>query len=273
MSQTLLDVKNVTTGYRKEPVLKEVDLPVAKGDLVGIIGPNGSGKTTLLKTATRILKPWQGEVLINGRSVWGVSQKEIARDVAVVSQAAEPVMMTVYDYILLGRFPYYSSFQFVENVRDETIARKYMELTDTIRLKDALMSEISGGERQLAQIARALTQEPEILFLDEPTAHLDITHQVKVLDLIKHLNQVLELTVVMVLHDLNLASEYCNRLTLLDKEGRTHKTGTPHEVLTYEIIEQIYNTPVIVEKNPLSNKPFVLLVTADDIERARSNQS
>jgi iron complex transport system ATP-binding protein len=271
MSDILLNIKNVTAGYRKEPVLKDIDLSVAKGDLVGIIGPNGSGKTTLLKASTRILKPWAGDVLINDRSIWDVSRKELAREIAVVSQGVEPVSVTVYEYILLGRFPYYNDFQLVESSKDEEIAHKYMELTGTMHLKDAPMSEISGGERQLAQIARALTQEPEMVFLDEPTAHLDITHQVKVLDLIKHLNSALGLTVLMVLHDLNLASEYCSRLALLDN-GRIYKTGTPHEVLTYEVIEEVYKTPVVVEKNPLSNKPFVLLVTAEEIERAKENK-
>lgn len=271
MKDTLLTLRNVTTGYRKEPVLKGIDLSIAKSDLAGVIGPNGSGKTTLLKAATRVLRPWQGEIMLNERSIWGVSQKEMAREIAVVSQTLEPVMMTVYEYILLGRFPYYKEFQLFGSKEDERIAYKYMDLTDTMRLKDAPMNEISGGERQLAQIARALTQEPDILFLDEPTAHLDITHQVKILDLIKRLNGALGLTVVMVLHDLNLASEYCNRLALLDN-GKIFKSGAPHEVLTYEIIEKVYNTPVIVEKNPLSNKPYVLLVTAEEIESAKSGK-
>ncbi len=267
MSRTILNVKDLSAGYRSKRVLQDVNMAIPEGELVGIIGPNGSGKTTLLKAATRMLKPWSGEVLFNGRSIWDVSRRELARDIAVVSQSVEPVMMSVYEYILLGRFPYYSEFQLFESAKDQEIAQKYMELTDTTHLKDASIAEISGGERQLVQIARALAQEPAILFLDEPTSHLDIAHQVKILDLIAKLNRELGLTVVMVLHDLNLASEYCTRLVLLS-DGGIHKAGSSHEVLTYEIIEEVYKTPVVVEKNPLSGKPFVLLVTADEIEAA-----
>ena len=131
------------------------------------------------------------------------------------------------------------------------------------------MSEISGGERQLASIAHALTQEPILLLLDEPTAHLDITHQVQILELIKRLNRELGLTVLMVLHDLNLASEYCSRLVLLNR-GCIHKTGPPEEVLTYRTIEEVYKTVVVVEKNPLSGKPCIFLVTEEEMEKGQS---
>ncbi len=137
-------------------------------------------------------------------------------------------------------------------------------MTDTLELRHAMIDEISGGERQLAQIARALTQQPEILFLDEPTSHLDIRHQVRILDLIKRLNSGLQISVIMVIHDLNLASEYCSRLVLLEN-GSIRKDGTPDEVLTYEMIEDVYHTTVIVEKNPLSQKPFILLVTENEL--------
>lgn len=267
MSGALLKLKGVSAGYRSKRVLQNVDMDVPEGGLAAIIGPNGSGKTTLLKVATCMLKPWSGDVLFKDRSVWDISRRELARSIAVVSQSVEPVMMTVYEYILLGRFPYYGEFQLFESAKDQEIADKYMELTDTTHLKDASMAEISGGERQLVQIARALAQEPSILFLDEPTSHLDIAHQVKILDLIARLNRELGLTVVMVLHDLNLASEYCTKLVLLS-DGGVYKAGSSHEVLTYEIIEEVYKTPVVVEKNPLSGKPFVLLVTADEIAAA-----
>ncbi len=147
-------------------------------------------------------------------------------------------------------------------------AEKFMRLTDTIRIKDQYMSEISGGERQLAQVARALVQQPVILLLDEPTSHLDITHQIKILDLIRRLNKELNLTVVMVIHDLNLASEYCTKLTML-KNGKIYNTGTPKQVLTYEAIEKVYNTIVIVEKNPLSGKPFIIPVTEENKQTAK----
>ena len=138
-----------------------------------------------------------------------------------------------------------------------------MTLTDTFKLKDQFMGEISGGERQLALISRVLAQEPKLILLDEPTAHLDITHQVGILDLIKRLNKEFGLTVIMVLHDLNLASEYCRRLILIN-EGRIHRIGRPEEVLDYRIIEEVYKTVVIVEKNPLSSKPYILIVSEEE---------
>lgn len=260
MKKALLNICGLTVGYRRDPIIQDIDLAVGSGELVGIIGPNGSGKTTLLRAMTRVLKPWIGEVLIDGENIWHSSQKDIARAMAVVSQMLDPVGMTVLEYVMLGRIPYYGRSQIFDSGKDYDIANHYIGLMGIESLSNLMMNEISGGERQLAQIAKALAQEPSILILDEPTAHLDITHQVKILDLIKRLNRSLDLTVVMVLHDLNLASEYCGRLALLNK-GRLYKVGSPEDVLTCQVIEEVYNTHVIVEKNPLSKKPFVLLVT------------
>jgi iron complex transport system ATP-binding protein len=170
--------------------------------------------------------------------------------------------MTVEEFVLLGRIPYYERFRFLETKNDLKIARDAMALTDSLRLKDQFMSQISGGERQLALIARALAQEPKLLLLDEPTTYLDITHQVGILDLVRRLNRNFGLTVIMVLHDLNLAGEYCQRLVLLDR-GEIRKFGFPEEVLDYRIIEEVYKTVVVVEENPISHKPYVLAISED----------
>ncbi|HJO96161.1 MAG TPA: ABC transporter ATP-binding protein [Victivallales bacterium] len=264
----IMNITNLFSGYGNKTILKDVNLAVNDGDILGIIGPNGSGKTTLLKTVCGIIKPDSGEVLIENRHLYSLSTKEIAQKVAVVTQSIEPVMISVSDYVVMGRMPYYKKFQFFETKDDYMQAEKFMRLTDTIRIKDQYMSEISGGERQLAQVARALVQQPVILLLDEPTSHLDITHQIKILDLIRRLNKELNLTVVMVIHDLNLASEYCTKLTML-KNGKIYNTGTPKQVLTYEAIEKVYNTIVIVEKNPLSGKPFIIPVTEENKQTAK----
>lgn len=132
-----------------------------------------------------------------------------------------------------------------------------------IRLPRIILGFAVGGERQLVSIARALSQEPELLLLDEPTAHLDITYQIGILDLIRRLNKGFGLTVIMVLHDLNLAGQYCDRLILLN-QGRVHGIGTPKEILTYQVIEEVYKTVVIVEKNPISSKPYIFLVSEED---------
>jgi len=263
----MLELKSLACGYNlKQPVLQDIEFKVNEKEFVGIIGPNGSGKTTLLRVITRILKPNKGAVFLNGRNIWQMKFRELARYVAVVPQNFGGIDMSVEDFVLLGRIPYLERLQFFESKMDLLIAQRCLSLTDTFKLKEKLMSEISGGERQLVLIARALAQEPKLLLLDEPTAHLDITHQVSILDLIKKLNKELGLTVVMVMHDLNLASEYCQRLVLIN-EGRIYKTGTPQEVLSYKIIEEVYKTVVVVEKNPVSAKPYVVLVSQEERQK------
>ncbi len=259
----MLEVKNLTCGYDAKFFLQEVNFKVEDGELIGIIGPNGSGKTTLLRAITRVLKPKKGEILLKGKNIRDMEFRELARKIAAVSQSSGVNFMSVKEFVLLGRVPHYRRFQFLETKRDEEIAKKYMSLTDTLRFENQPVGEISGGERQLAVIARALVQEPELLLLDEPIAHLDITHQIAILGLIKRLNKKFGLTVIMVLHDLNLASEYCNRLILLNN-GKIYKIGEPEEVLTYQVVEEVYKTVVVVEKNPISHKPYILVVSGEE---------
>jgi iron complex transport system ATP-binding protein len=255
----MLRISDLTCGYGTKIVLNNISLEIKKGEFTGIIGPNGSGKTTLLKAVTRLIKPYNGNIFIEDRELYSIDHKEIAQKIAVVSQNLPEISMTVKEYVLLGRTPHYKNMQFFENETDVEVAEHAMIMTDIIKLQDSYMSEISDGEMQLALIARALAQEPWMLLLDEPTAHLDITHQVSILDLIRRLNKEYGLTVIIVLHDLNLASEYCDRLILMDR-GQIKKTGTPEEVLNYSDIEEVYKTLVVVEKNPISQKPFVLIV-------------
>ncbi|MFH0791134.1 MAG: ABC transporter ATP-binding protein [Candidatus Omnitrophota bacterium] len=259
----MLELNHLTCGYGRKFSLQDIDIKVEDKELIGIIGPNGSGKTTLLRAVTRILRPEKGTVFLEGRNIWEMKFKELARKVAVVPQGFGGLDMGVEDFVLLGRIPHLKRFQFFESKGDSDTVERCMNLTDTIKLRGQLMSEISGGERQLVLIARALTQEPRLLVLDEPTNHLDITHQIAVLDLIKRLNKELGLTVIIILHDLNLASEYCQRLVLINK-GRIYKTGSPYEVLDYKIIEEVYKTIVVVQKNPISFKPYVLIVPEEE---------
>ncbi len=259
---SIIKISNITCGYGTKIVLSKLSLDIEKAEFTGIIGPNGSGKTTLLKSITRLIKPHSGKIFIEDKELFSIDYKELARKIAVVSQNLPVMSMTVREYVLLGRTPHYRNLQLFESENDIEITEHAMAMTGIIKLQDCHMSEISGGEIQLALIARALAQEPWILLLDEPTAHLDISHQVKILDLIKRLNREYGLTVIIVLHDLNLASEYCDRLVFMDK-GTIRKTGKPQEVLNYEDIEEAYNTVVIVEKNPVSLKPFVIAVSEE----------
>jgi iron complex transport system ATP-binding protein len=259
MSKYILNIQNLCCGYPKFQ-LSEIDMDILKGSFAGIIGPNGSGKTTLFRAITGTLGLKSGKILLSDKNLKSFSLRQRAQNIAIVSQFIEAGDMSVEDYVLLGRIPYHSRFNFFETEEDFEIARKYMEMTDTLRFKDRLMSELSGGEQQLAAIARALTQQPQLLLLDEPTSHLDITHQVHILNLLQQLNQDMGLSVLMVIHDLNLASEYCDRLILVN-EGKIHTQGTPEEVLTFQNIEDVYKTVVVTQNNPLSGKPAVFLAS------------
>lgn len=260
----MLKIKDMTCGYDAGFLLTDANLDLKEKEMLGIIGPNGSGKTTLLRAITKIIKPQKGGIFFEGKNINTLGFIELAKRIAVVSQGiGAEFNMSVEDYVLLGRFPHRQKFQFLETGHDETVVRRVLQATDSLKFINRPLSQLSGGERQLVFIARALAQEPRLLLLDEPTAHLDITHQVKILDLIKRLNKETGLTTVVILHDLNLASEYCDRLLLLS-DGRIHRIGTPQEVLIYEVIEEVYNTVVVVEKNPISSKPYILMVSEEE---------
>lgn len=255
-----LNVSNFSCGYRKEFVLQDIDFSINKSTIFGIIGPNGSGKTTLFKGITGELSTRTGAVVLNGKNIGEMQHQERARSIAVVAQHIHATDITVEDYVLMGRLPHRGKFQLFESTEDYRITHHYMHLTNVYHLKDTYMSKISGGEKQLANIARALTQQPDLLLLDEPTSHLDITHQVQILNLIQRLNEEMNLTVLMIIHDLNLAGEYCDYLLMLNN-GRMFKQGVPDDVLNYQVIEDGYNTVVVVRPNPVSGKPAVFLVS------------
>lgn len=258
--EQFFNIQNFSCGYPSFR-LSGVSFSVEKGTFAGIIGPNGSGKTTLFRGITGILPPLDGDIRLEGKSLKSLSLRDKARQIAIVTQTSDADQITVEDYVLMGRMPYYKRFQFFESRQDLEIAQRYMELTDIFQYKDKLMTELSGGEQQRAAIARALVQEPELLLLDEPTSHLDITHQVKILNLIQQLNTGMGLTVLMVVHDLNLASEYCDQLILFS-QGKIVTQGNPVDVITWETIEQVYQTPVVTRINPYSGKPVIFLVSA-----------
>ena len=256
----MLQVDKLTCGYDSKFSLQDISFKIIPGELLGVIGPNGSGKTTLLKVITKVLKPQKGRIVFDGKDISKMGFKEFARKVAFVPQtSAAGLNMTVEEFVLLGRIPHRGQFQFLETKGDEQVAEQAMALADVLELSERFLFELSGGEKQLATIARALAQEPQLLLLDEPTAHLDIGHQVKILDLVRRLNHKNGLTIIIVLHDLNLASLYCDTLLLL-KEGKIHSMGAPEEILTYSEIEEVYETPVVVKTNPVVSKPLICLV-------------
>jgi len=256
---TLLKVEGICGGYDNKPVINNVSLEIKQADFLGIIGPNGGGKSTLLRLMSRALMPIKGKISLEGRDLARLSHKEIARKIAFIPQLTLiNFSFTVWEIVLMGRIPHLSRMQ-SEGKIDFSIAERALSLTDTLNLRNRRIDELSAGERQRVIIAKALTQEPLLLFLDEPTSHLDIGHQVQILDLLAELNQKNNLSIVIVLHDLNLAGEYCKNIILLDN-GEIFKQGTPEEVLTYQNIESLYKTVVVVKDNPVTLKPHVLLV-------------
>jgi len=267
----LLHISHFSCGYSSPFAISVEDLHLKKGHFCGIIGPNGAGKTTLFRGITGELPARSGAIYFKGESLADMSRQKRAQHLAIVNQNVGSPAISVEEYVMLGRMPFQKALRFVESKRDFEIAHHFMDLTSTYRFKDKLMSELSGGEQQLAAIARALTQEPELLLLDEPTSHLDVSHAVSILNLLQRLNEQEKLSIMMVIHDLNLAGEFCEQLVMME-EGRVYAQGTPDEVLTYKNIEEVYKTPVITQKNPLSGKPAVFLVSDKMMQMAKTDQ-
>ncbi|NQT75602.1 MAG: ABC transporter ATP-binding protein [Candidatus Omnitrophica bacterium] len=255
----MLHFLHVSGGYGNVEILKDITFSIDPGSFIGIIGPNGSGKSTLLRTATKVLRPFKGEIYLQKKSMEDVTLKEMARTVAVVPQdSLFTFPFKVLDVVLMGRTPYISRLG-LESKEDLMVAFEALECVDAMHLRDRFIDELSGGERQRVIIAKALAQKPQILFLDEPTTHLDISHQIEIFSLLRRLNKDAGLTIVTILHDLNLASEYCDDLILLS-DGAIKKRGTPKEVLDYRTIEEVYKTVVIVKENPMTSRPHIFLV-------------
>lgn len=255
-----LTIENLKSGYANSFTIDHINFEISKGSFTGIIGPNGSGKTTLFKTITGELTLIDGKIYLNKNRISSMKSKQKAQKIAIVTQNTDTVDIIVEDYVLMGRYPYKGKFQLFDTSEDYKLAHKFMKLTGVLQFKDKLMNELSGGEQQLVAIAKALTQEPELLLLDEPTSHLDISHQMQILNLIQKLNEEYHLTVLMIIHDLNLAAEYCDFLIMMDK-GKIYVKGTPEEVLTYTNIEEVYKAIVITQENKITKKPSILLVS------------
>lgn len=258
MNTLQLRAEKMSFAYRDKNVLEAIDLTLQPGELVGLIGPNGSGKSTLIKCLSRVLTPQRGRVWLDGRALASLSAQQIARHIAVVAQAVElPPGFTAFEIVLMGRVPHLAWWQ-NENARDKQIARAAMQVTGTWSLAERLVNHLSGGERQRVVIARALAQEPQILLLDEPTAHLDIKHQIEVMELVRRLNRERGLAVLIVSHDLNLAAQYCSRLVLF-KEGRIYKIGAPREVIAPDVLRQVYGVELLVVPHPSTQRPLALV--------------
>jgi iron complex transport system ATP-binding protein len=252
----LLEAREVHAGYGRAAVLHGVSLTLRRGEMAGLIGPNGAGKSTLLRALSGVLSPRSGQILLEGRPVreWGF--REAARRLSVVPQT-EPAFFdfTVREVVLMGRNPHVGPAG--ETAEDHDAATRAMNALDILALAERPTTTLSGGEHRRVLIARALAQQTAVMLLDEPTAHLDLTHQAEALALLKRRTEREGAAVLAALHDLNLAAEFCDRILLLT-EGRIIADGPPEVALTPELLRQAYGSEVSVVRNPASGRPLVL---------------
>jgi iron complex transport system ATP-binding protein len=252
-----LSARDVTLGYGDTVVVERLDLDVLDGSVTAVIGPNGCGKSTLLRALGRLLRPRAGEVLLDGRRIDRLPTREVARTLGLLPQTpVAPEGLTVADLVARGRHPHQAWFRQWSR-DDEAVVAEAMASTGVLELGDRPVDSLSGGQRQRAWIAMALAQGTDLLLLDEPTTHLDLAHAVDVLDLVDRLNAERGQTVLMVLHDLNLAARYADRLVAM-KAGRIVAQGPPRDVLTPALLEEVFGLRAVVLPDPVSRGVLVV---------------
>ena len=263
----MIELDNVSLGYDHRAILHDVTMKATPGQILGLVGPNGSGKSTLIKGMTRVIDLLSGRISIDSRDIRAIKQDELARLVATVPQdPALPGAFTAFEVVLMGRTPHLGLLRY-EGDRDLAIAWRAMVATQTESFAERRASELSGGERQRLVIARALTQQSKAMLLDEPTANLDINHQVEILNLVKSLCRDQSLTVIIALHDLNLAAQYCDWMIMLNG-GRVHAEGTPVDILTAPNIKRVYGADVCVYPHPINRLPTTLITAGTNHEQS-----
>lgn len=257
MKNYVLSSDHLTFGYDKRIILSDVSLEIPQNKISVIIGSNGCGKSTLLKTFSRLLKPNDGQILLDGKSISSFSSREVAQIMGLLPQSPViPEGITVTDLVARGRFPYRKLFSNMTK-QDFQIVAESMEMMGISDLADHFVDELSGGQRQRVWIALALAQQTDILLLDEPTTYLDISYQVEILDLLTDLNHKHNTTIVMVLHDINLSARYADYLFAM-QNGRLIAHGTPQEIITSKLIKEVYGLDCLIIEDPVSKTPFIL---------------
>ena len=243
-----LKLENFSTGYKNKIIIDSINLSINEGEWFGIIGANGSGKSTLIKGICRIIKPQKGKVFLKGKDINNLSNKSISQQISFLPQGINSnLSISVSDLVALGRSPYKNFWDFDLTKNDKSIIEESLKLVEILDLKDCLLSEISGGQRQRAFLALALAQETEIIILYEPTNYLDINHQIKFLQILKDLQFKKHLTIITVLHDLNLCARFSDQIAAL-KNGLLIEVGEPKDILNKNIIKNIFEINVLISK-------------------------
>ncbi|MGE7110644.1 adenosylcobinamide amidohydrolase [Lysinibacillus sp. NPDC047702] len=270
----MIVVEHLSGGYDDVPIVKDISLSVEKGKILGILGPNGSGKSTLLKVISGILPATAGTIKVDGKNINSYNARALAKKMAVLPQLhANAFSNSVREAVSLGRYPHQSGFFSSWSDHDEQAVQHAMAQTDVTRYEHTPMEFLSGGEQQRVFVAQALAQTAEILLLDEPTNHLDIAHQRQILDMVRKEAVECGLTVIMVLHDMNLASLYCDELLLMES-GQMRAFGVPHEVLMASQIEDVYQARVATYAHPEIPKPQITMMpeSGEHLQRAHINR-
>lgn len=252
----MISAKNLKVGYEEKIIIEDLSISVNKGEVVSIIGPNGCGKSTLLKTLSRMIKPKCGKVYIEDTNIKQIKNKKIAQKICLLSQHNNaPLDLTVEELVYFGRMPHKKWYE-TKNKEDKEIVDWAIENTGLVKYKNTPIGSLSGGERQRAYIAQALCQKPDVLLLDEPTTYLDISYQLEVMELVRTINEKFNITIVMVLHELNQASKYSDRLIIM-KKGSIVCDGEPNKIINKDIIKKVYNIECDIDNDPITNKPRI----------------
>ena len=248
---SLLESQNLSGGYTKQAIVKDVSLSLHKGEWLSLVGANGSGKSTLLRLFSRILSPQTGTVLLDGKAIHQQSPKSVARQMAILpQQQVVPSGLTVRQLVSLGRTPHQPWWQWDLSIEDQEMVEVAIAQTQLTEFSDRPVEQLSGGERQRAFLALTLAQNPQVLLLDEPTTFLDLHHQLELLELLKSLNQERQLSIITVLHDINLAVRYSDRIAML-KKGCIEAIGTPPEAITPENLRKVFNVEAVTLITPV----------------------
>lgn len=252
-----ISTNNLTLGYGDFIVLKDINITIPKNKVTILVGSNGCGKSTLLKTMARLLKPMSGKVVLGDMNIFQKPSKEIAKELAILTQSPDaPSDLTVFNLVKQGRYPYQSWFN-QWSKEDENIIEYALEKTGLSDIRNKKLSELSGGQKQRVWIAMTLAQQTDIILLDEPTNHLDIKYKIEVLDLLKHLNQHENRTIVIVLHDINLACRYADHIIAI-KDGKVYAEGNPKEVITENLINDVFDINAKIIECPLFKTPLCI---------------